>query len=314
MSRRYALVATITAFVVLAFAPMDWGSHRALWNALGNAAHYPFQALVTLVVFGLLRRRGRLARYGGAAALSCAAAVGIELVQPLVSRTGSIGDATNGIIGVAAALAGICVWQELSSRSLRVVHAILSLTVFAVLLLPAWAELEAALWRGRHFPLLGDFESALELRSWQPVGVSRVSLSSTHAANGRSSLEVRSGPGRWVGVGYLGGRADWTPFTRLSYEVYNPGDSFPLTLRVDDDQDTSDYGSRFNRALPMQPGWNEVHVPIEEIRKGPKDRLLDTARITRFYLFVPEAKAPRAFYLDNVRLERDPLRVSSRRR
>ena len=63
----------------------------------------------------------------------------------------------------------------------------------------------------------------------------------------------------------------------------------------------ADFGSRFYRGMTVQPGANRFEVTIDEIRRGPRDRELDLARVERLTLFVRQGPS-RRFFLDDVRL------------
>lgn len=110
------------------------------------------------------------------------------------------------------------------------------------------------------------------------------------------------GAGNWPGVRYEAGGANWQAYETLACDVYNPGDSFGLTFRIDDRAGPSRYDDRFNRKMRIHPGWNRIRLPLDEIRSGPRARELDVAAIARVSLFGAKTESGPTFYLDNVRL------------
>jgi hypothetical protein len=167
------------------------------------------------------------------------------------------------------------------------------------------------IWRTSSFPVLGAFESEIELRLWRAQGgraeaPTTVRLADSPAARaGFRSLEVRAGErsgGAGPGVQYLAGGANWEPYRELAAELYNPGGPLALSLRIDDDGDCFDPGSRFQRHVVVEHGWTTLRIPTAEIRDGPVARVLDLRSIRRMILFTSAGEGPRVFYLDDVRL------------
>jgi hypothetical protein len=265
-------------------------------------------ALFALFLHAALPRSGSALRHHLAVGtLSCAAAVAIEILQPLVDRTASVADLLSGVAGVVAALTGLQVWRTGGGSRLRWGHGLLTLVAVLLVVHPVWAEWRALSWRNAHFPVLGDFEDDVELRLWKPVNGgdptrASILLTTERASHGGGALEVRRGSGVWSGARYLAGRSNWRPYDELVCDVYNPSTPFPLMVRVDDDGDCTEHDSRFNLRVTVENGWNEIRIPITQIENGPKQRLLDTGSIKRLLLFGRVEHLPGAFLIDHVRL------------
>jgi hypothetical protein len=306
-ARRAAAVLAL-ALLALPLVPLRRGADPALWQALADAAHFPLLVAFTLVLYHAAARvlpgRGRRALLVAAAGLL--GSLAIEWIQPRLGRTASLRDLAIATLGIAAALAGVAAWSS-GSAAARWVHGLVTLALFAGLLLPAAVEWRAIAARGRSFPMLADFEQPIELRLWRargapPAAPTRMSRSTSHASSGRFSLEVVTGGGEWPGVSFAAGGSDWRGHAALSFDVFNPGPSFPLSVRIDDAGDTTEYASRFNRTVTIAPGANRIRIPTDDIRQGPRDRELELGDV-RWVMFFVDAGAERRFYLDRVQLE-----------
>jgi hypothetical protein len=64
------------------------------------------------------------------------------------------------------------------------------------------------------------------------------------------------------------------------------------------------YHDRFNGRYLIAPGWNDLRIPIAEIRAAPAERALDLADLSELVLFTVDLAHPRRLYLDRARLSR----------
>ena len=78
-----------------------------------------------------------------------------------------------------------------------------------------------------------------------------------------------------------------------------------LTCRVNDtghERRGNRYEDRFNRTYRLNPGWQTIAIPLEEIRGAPKERPMQMEAIDNVMLFAIRLPRPRTIYIDNVRL------------
>ncbi len=103
---------------------------------------------------------------------------------------------------------------------------------------------------------------------------------------------------------YFAGFADWSRQRTLVFDVINASsETYPLSMRIDDDENCDTYERRFNHRFEIAPGLNEITVPIDAIRKGPRTREMHMGKIKRVLFFNPGDERPFVLYLDNMRLE-----------
>jgi VanZ family protein len=300
---QYFVLAAVLGTLV---SPFPDSLHKETWKPLFDMAHLPAFGLLALWV--LIRFDALGLRYLTALAFLVAVgmAVAVELVQPFVGRSGNPADALAGIAGVVIAVSGWHIWIRKHSRHLRTLHALLGLSLAGAVLWPSLLQIGAFWWQARSFPVLGDFESHLEHRIWQPYPRSADPLNdcpggATHASR---SLAVRTVPGMWSGIRYQANDTDWTGYERLVFDIYLPVNGPRLALRIDDDGDTTEFKSRFNQRLDLVSGWNHIAIPLVGVVAGPVDRSLNLTAVRQVLIFAgPSEDREGRFCLDHVRLE-----------
>jgi hypothetical protein len=125
-----------------------------------------------------------------------------------------------------------------------------------------------------------------------------------YASRGTHSLFVQTAPGEWPGVRLICDDQDWTGYGALAFDFFNGGTPFDFALRIDDDDAQGGHENRFNRALPLQHGWNHFRIPLTEIERGPRARTLHMNAIRRVVFFRDHPRDGRVVWLDYIRLER----------
>lgn len=274
-----------------------------------DAAHIPVVAIVTLFAWRILparivEKRALLAFLIGTAAAGIA-----EWLQRFTGREPSWSDFTNSVAGAFLTFLGITMWQRRPVLPWRLLYIAYAAAICAITVLPAWRELLAIGWRSTSFPTLGDFENKHELHLWcgdgrrdAPAGA-RIRFVTEYASHGEHSLRIETRAHGNPGVRFLAADQDWRDYHTLAFDIFNPGDSFTLSLRIDDDFPKPEREDRFYRALTIAAGWNRIAIPLEEIVSTPKNRRLNLAAIRRVVLFLEEPEQPRVFHLDYVRIE-----------
>jgi len=275
-----------------------------LWN-LGHVALF---GLGTLLVLRARNGARPVAPWRHAARILAAAAVlGIasELLQAPFHRSPELADLARDLLGTCLALAfGPPRHWAFGRPALRAVRAavLLALTGALAPLVTAGIDEFAA---GRQFPVLGDFESRLELGRW--AGSAGRSLSSEVSQSGQQSLRVGLGTEHYSGIALRYFPGDWGGYRFLRFAIYNPDPTpLALTCRVHDAHHRErgqTYADRFHRRIELRPGWNNVVIPLADVLDAPRGREMDLARIEGLGLFSVALPEPRVFYLDALRLE-----------
>lgn len=310
LRKSIALAGTLAVLTLGCFWPVRVRVDASFWGLVFDVGHIPMLAWLAAVLLYALPERVQPAvrRHALAFGFAFAFAVTVEVLQPFFGRSRSLVDVINGAIGAGLALTGIAAWQLSGNWFWRGGHAVALAGALAVALWPAYEEWRGIRWRQTHFPSLGNFEDAAELKLWRSQGGSRghpshITLTRARASQGEQSLRVVGGAGDWAGVNYSAGNKDWTPFRALVLDVFNPRDPFTLFVRVDDDRDAPKSTGRYERGFELARGWNRLRILTAEIERGPKERRLNLKAIRRVAVFTGDGEPQRFWFLDNVHLE-----------
>lgn len=296
-------------FLGVFLIPLHFRLQAAFWDRLMDAAHVPAFAAAT---WFLQRRwpvcwteRRRVALSFGLATFTGGM---VEILQHWTGREASWGDCLNSTAGAFLFVVLHLAWSR--AFWMRVASVVYAGLICAAAILPAWRLFGGIAWRLTHFPVLADFESMAEFRLWWAIipwdnhsGASVVP-STNYASHGTQSARIHY---QLIG-GYPGTRLylsdqDWRPYSTLAFDVFNPGEPFALSLRVDDSLPSPAFTDRYNGAFPLAHGWNHIRVPVATIQKAANVRPLDLTAIRRLIFFLDQPKEERVIYLDWIRLE-----------
>jgi hypothetical protein len=307
-NRRWWILAA-ALFFTLFLIPLRFGLHSDLRERLLDAAHTPaFATLAWYLLRHLPAAWTQTRRLSVTLAIAVVLSIGIELLQGWSGRQASATDALYSVAGAFLAVLGHCLWPRgFGSRFAFILY---SAWICAGVVLPAWRIWGALCWREAAFPLIADFEERSEFRLWLATipwdnpYASTVSPSVRGVSHGAQSARVaiEAAPGYPATRLYLADQ-DWSAYQTLAFDVFNPGEPFELSVRIDDSYPAPRHNDRYNGVFPMARGWNHVRVPLAEIQRAARDRPLNLTAIRRLIFFLDQPKTPRVFYLDWIRLE-----------
>jgi len=297
----------LIGLVILALTPFFF-IHSPLWllneagYAINNLAHVVFFFLLTALVDGRIGLTGARAVLVATLAVFALSLI-IETAQAQIGRSASWHDVLRNLLGCWLAL----FWLHRATPALwlgRWATALLLMAEVALLAQPVVEQFSLA----RKLPLLASIESERELDYWEASG-SYISRSPEQASDGSHSLKVQLGEPPYPGVALKNLPRDWRGFDALLMDIHNPQDhELTLTLRVHDSLHrfgpaALEYSDRFNRRLQLQPGWNTIALPLQDISQAPQGRSMDLGRIQEIRIFSDDAHAGELFYLDHLRLQ-----------
>ena len=300
ITRLYWLsIPLLIGILPLFFVDLDrWvGSVPPEVHALGHVAFFAVLAMA-LMALPLLRRQRFAFRAVLVLLTILAAGIAVEVAQGFLGRTASMRDLGLNLVG---AMAGISLFAR-PGIPRRVLVGLASALLVAVLAPTALDLADRAVARAQ-FPTLADFDTRLEHRRWssgQPSG--------TIARSGSRSLRIELAPGSWPSFGTHMQRSfgDWSGYSYLELSLFNP-DEEPLRLGLsirdrEHFRTGRSYRNRYATRMELDWGWNDVRIPIEDIRDGPEERPLDLNQIAELAIFAIDLEGPRVVFLDRVRL------------
>ncbi|MCC5795689.1 MAG: VanZ family protein [Chromatiales bacterium] len=260
--------------------------------------HVVYFLVAGLLILNLPQLRGRspmvqqLVLYG----IVLAASLLIEALQSIAGRSASLRDIALNLAGASLA----ALWA-LPSGWFRILTLMLGpLAVSLLLYNPVLTLMDRGLARIQH-PVLGDFETALEVRRW-----SRGTRDDTISRSGRYSLRLDLQPGPFPGTMVRRSLGRWSAYDCLAMSVFNPDpEPLPLTISIRDHEHFrrgGAYADRYNATFTIHQGWNDLSIPLTQVRNAPRARRLDLDQIAEFVMFSRNLEHSRTLYLDRVQL------------
>jgi VanZ family protein len=302
VSRRllYLVVLFVLAGLLL-FAPMPV-TPTYFARTLENAGHTPLFFLLTL---GLLFALRTDPRFTGARLYAAAGMVGAgtgflsEVIQKPLARDASWEDVVADALGVILALAVYALFERRSTlrRWHRVTAFVVAVVCIAIFIMPIVRMGRAYVHRNGQFPVLADFQSRLELYWTMSIGVKRDIVGDV--------LNVEFGNQEFPGVSFHEPVPDWSRYKTLVIDVRNP-DTAPLELvvRVHDRAHTRAFNDRYNKSFHLAAGERRtLRIPLEDVRHGPRHRLMDMTHISDITLFKGAPAGARALHIYTLKLE-----------
>lgn len=275
---------------VSAYAP---DIYRRMWD-LGHAVFFALVA-INLVSWSIIKTHKQFVI---ALLMVFGMSLIIEKLQTYVGRNASWFDVLSNLSGF---LLGYSFAQPLNKwivllRSISIVG--LSPGLWAVLksfilLIVMWQQ----------FPLLSGGTS-WEARAWS--GGAKVSRVAAHQNTQRVYRVGYSGIA-YQAANLRGFVQPWSDYQKLVLQIENPSsEMFELTIRISDKQhelSKQKYSDRFNHRIELLPGWNQIEIPVEQIKNAPLGRTMNLAEIYILKLFLSEPGKAREIYLNKIFLE-----------
>ena len=303
------ILASAVILIVLLVIHLATPTRGGLWlQTFYDSLHVPLFGIIAvcaLVVTPLhwSRRKRLLAVLGAVVALSVLS----EIAQIPTTRDASFSDLLADWFGAAGFIAAAIVFSSSVSvpkgRGRYLV--ILGVALIVWPLLPLAKVSAAYLERNQSLPALVNFDSRfgdLFFRAQNAtINKARRAIANSY------SMEVSLEDGPWPGLIFHDLWPNWEPYSALVIGIENPEtDVLPVNIRVHDrahrNGDQS-YGDRFNLSYELEPGRHVLRIPLEQIRKAPKDRLMDLSQIEGIVVFCSADHAGRRFQLIEIRLE-----------
>ncbi len=302
MSRRlWSLLALFVVVATLLFMRLPV-PHTYAGRVIENAGHLPVFLLVTLGLLVVLRNDfafsgARL--YASAGLIGAGLGFASEIMQMPLARDASWEDVFSDAAGALCAVALYVLFdrREPVTRGARVVALVIALACTVFYVTPLVRMVLAYVHRNGEFPMLADFRYGIESVWVVGYGVNR--------DIGGGALQVEFQADQWPGVSLHEPVADWRAFKTLAIDVENP-DTEPLafTVRVHDIGHGRTYNDRYNRKFALAPGERRtLRIPLDEIRRGPKERLINLGEISDITLFRDQPRGSKHMRVYTVRLD-----------
>lgn len=225
-------------------------------------------------------------------ALLAALVVGvlIEWLQHFVGRQSSWQDVRLDMLGAALGVG----WagHRMADQRAWMPRATL-LTAVSILLYADVRPLAVAVvdeWHMRRsFPVLADFSTPFELGRWESSSPISVVPAPGESGTGARALKVELQPAAYAGLTLRYFEEDWSGFRVFYLRFFNPApETVKITCRINDRQHETDnrFSDRYNHSVALEPGWNDILIPLYEVRRAPQGREMDMRQVTGMMCFV----------------------------
>jgi len=285
------LITGAICFSSLLLIPFPVGPNRFFWQEFFDAGHVVLFFFLTIALFKVIRlkRETKKNKIIIIALTTFSISVFLEALQPLFERSWSLEDLFLGILGIFSA------FVFLNNILLGMILFII-FQIFGAL--PAIYAAQAIIWRNKNTPLIAEFETDTEMPMWKGI----ISRDKSIYNSGAFSLKVEGD--EYSQAKYTAGFQNWNNFKALHFSVFNPNDFVAkISIRIDDNEDCSEFSQRYNQSFSINKGWNPIKIPIGNIKKTPSGRELNTSKISRIYFFSYGKSKMKTFYLDSIKLE-----------
>lgn len=166
-----------------------------------------------------------------------------------------------------------------------------------------YAAAQAQRFAEQQFPVLGNFESDMDLHGVK----GDIERSNAFHSRDQYSLKVHLTTKQYTNVSFNDFFNSWQGYNYLLLDLYNPSTQpLDLVIRIDDVQHqagNNEHDDRFNKNLHLEPGWNAIQIPVDEIQHAPAKRLLQLDAIKMIVIFAVQLQQEQDIYLDNMRLQ-----------
>lgn len=262
--------------------------HRRIWD-LGHPAFFASVSFLS-IGFGLIKsKRHFLIGF----LIVFIVSLLIETLQSFVGREASWLDISFNLSGYL--LGGMIIFTHLSEK-LLVVGLMLAGLLPGLIKLGKSVMMLWVLWH--EFPVLLSGQNHWEQLAWG----NEVKLQSVDSAY-RLDFSGKA----YASADMMGFMQSWKPYKFLVLEMTNPtSEAFALTLRISDKQHEmsgQEFTDRFNYRFSLEPGNQQIKIPLTQIESAPVNRKMDLKEIYLLKLFLSEDDKPRTLYLSKIYLE-----------
>ena len=281
------------------------GFGRAL-SVFFDTMHGPAFALFAAILVFVLQKRTTLQTRTVAVGVWVFVVGGgclVEIVQSFIGRSASWHDVVANTLGVTAGI----LWAM--TRTSRSRHIRRRATAVAILLLCVAAVrvplvLADCLFQQMEKPMLASFERPLEMIRWEAYEC-KMARASEHATHGRFAIRLQPGEKEYCGIFSRRLLSDWSDYKTLAFDVTVDDAVAKFIVEIKDFISTreckpSDY---YERLFRLGPGSHQIKIPLADVADAPKDRKMDSSRISLLHFALVDLDRPCVLYIDNIRLE-----------
>ena len=311
-----ALFGILVLFAIIQFLPLP-RHHHYFWDCIFDTGHIlifgGLAVMLLLILQSLFGSKWLRLQYISVIFVASTLGLLLEIWQGTIGRNSEWIDLTNDVVGILACSAIYAIFDRRHPEPRpRLLQPRVLATMAAVLVVAALYPLFHTTQVYRHrqaiVPQLVDFSLPWRYRfyytnhcdfSTEPPPPSWPA----DAVKPNMVAKLRTKKGWYPGFVMKDVYPDWSSYDYFEMDVMsNAQQPVPFALRVHDYDHNDEVDDRFNQPLMLQPGFQTIRIPLNDIRNGAKHRELDLTEIAGFALFSPKSVEKMEFYLGDIRL------------
>ena len=290
----YLMVLLVVMLPLFFFGgPDDYSprSYRNFWN-LGHVVFFALLSYLLLADGRIFKNKSSIYKLSICLLITSILGILIEILQSDFGRDFDLNDFLMDIIG---ALIGFSL-SPLSINILTRYAMLVSLAAFLLIKSIPWFQMLAdEMDVKRQFPILSDFESAIEATRWS--GDAKISTTNEVAFSGKHSLRVDLGTSEYSGIILRNFPKNWSDYQALTFEIYNPDGTLEISVRLHDQAHT-----HYRRKFTLSSGWNPIKIEFKDLSTSPEVRKIALESVDTLGIYVNEQQTPRTIFIDSVEL------------
>lgn len=321
MKRFFSIILMIAIVVALLYFLQEFKTPRNtyMWKAMADAGHFPLFGILSLVVLRFSRLAFKFPPdkiyYHYLLTFMIAGFLGAlsEAIQIIGPRDADLADFARDLIGAFAFLAVFAFYDPaLAEKRRRWIYKFKVTLITAVIIctaIPFWSVTYAVIayqYRDNTFPVICTFDSYWEKPFYIKMATN---LEITDPPAGWKENNSKVGKVEFKKVTYPGFHiqepySDWRGYKDLCFDIYNDSDTtINLYFRLHDTFHSKEYNDRYNNIFSLEPGLNQIRLPLTDIENAPVSRKMDMTAISTFGMFANQPQERFSVYFDNFRLE-----------
>lgn len=311
----FALLSLAALFAFVQYFPLP--RNNRFWDCAFDTGHiliFGFVGLVLLIFTkAMLGAKWTAWQYIVVVGIASVMGLLLEIWQTTVGRDSEWVDLFSDVVGIVAFAAVYAMFDDRWTEPRRGIVrrknlAIVAAVVLLAGLVPMMFVVDMYRARNAIYPRLVDFSYGWEHHFYYVNGSVFNAVAPPQdwpedAVRPDKVARVTSQPGNWPGFVMLDVAQDWSGYRRFELDVHlDESTEMPFVVRVHDIEHNHQAEDRFRHELMLQPGFQTISIPIEEIAMAPVDRTMDIRRIAGFILYSPNLGREITYHIGDVRL------------
>lgn len=229
----------------------------------------------------------------------------IELLQIFVNRDFELTDIISDLLGAIIGFLIASLYEKRYVLNSKIKTIIIICLIIIIGFSPLFVVIIDEINMRNEFPVLADLSSDSQLSRWD-VNKADLFISRDIQIKGENTLLVSFQPGKYPDVTLQHFMRNWSGYEYIYFRLFNPElKLIEIEIKIYDYFHTKkNYkrSDRFNMVVQLKDGWNEIKIPLTEVKNSPIKRKMDLSKIKSLSLFLNNLTQPVKLYLSPIEL------------